>query len=321
MAMSITHIASKTDALTSQTNQAIASLDEAVNSLEGVVESTDVSKRLSQETIQDALGGQEAVEQVMNSMETIQQTVTTSVDAINRFAQRSRDIDTILDVIREITDQTSLLALNASIIAAQAGTHGRGFAVVADEIRNLANGVGNSTKDISSIIHTLQTDTDMVVQTIHAGAEDVKLGMERTQQAREKLQKITASAQQSSSVVTEIAETLHDLMATSRGLSNAMEQVNIMTNDITAATNEQKASTTQISETTTHINEMASQIQQATTEQLTGVHQLLKATNNVTILIDQNLESSRQVAHTAADLLAQADILLKSVDRFKLKAA
>lgn len=65
----------------------------------------------------------------------------TAVDAITRFSERSQEIDTILDVIRNITEQTSLLALNASIIVAQAGNHGRGVAVVADEIRELSNGV------------------------------------------------------------------------------------------------------------------------------------------------------------------------------------
>jgi methyl-accepting chemotaxis protein len=320
MTSSIGHIAANTNTLTEQTHQTIVSLENTVHSLEMVVESTEVSKQLSRDTNQDALKGQAAVEQVINSMETIQQTMTSAVETITRFAQRSHDIDTILDVIREITEQTSLLALNASIIAAQAGVHGRGFAVVADEIRNLASGVGTSTKHIATIVHTLQQDTSHVVQTIHEGATNVNQGMERTQQAREALQKIIASAQQSSSVVTEIADTLRELMATSHNVVTAMEQVNTMTDDITAATNEQKLSTEQIHSASVHITEMASQIQRATTEQLTGVHQLLGTTNYVMKNIDQNIESSRQIARITKELSSQADILLHSVDRFKLRA-
>ncbi|MCP4403056.1 MAG: hypothetical protein GY801_37840 [bacterium] len=84
---------------------------------------------------------------------------------MTRFEARSQEIDTVLEVIREITDQTSLLALNALIISAQAGVHGRGFAVVAEEIRNLAQGVGASTKSIASIVTTLQQETAEVAHT------------------------------------------------------------------------------------------------------------------------------------------------------------
>jgi len=319
MTSSITHIASNTNDLTGQTHQAIESLQETLRSLEKVVESTDVSKQLSRDTIQDAREGEEAVEQVMTSMDTIHQTVTTAVATITRFEQRSREIGTILDVIREITDQTSLLALNASIIAAQAGAHGRGFAVVADEIKNLASGVATSTKDIAVIVQTLQQDTGNVVRTIHEGAENVNQGMERTKQAQETLHKIINSAQQSSSVVTEIADTLHGLMNRSREVSAAMEHVNTMTDDITAATSEQEASTRQINRAIEHINDMTSQIQQAATEQLTGVRQLLETTNNVTNLIEQNLESSQHIAHTTLEFSSQANILVHSVERFKLE--
>lgn len=319
MTSSITHIAKDTNELTHQTQETIAYLRKTVISLEKVVEQTDVSKQLSQDTIQEALAGQEAVEQVTSSMETIQHTITMAVESITQFAQRSRDIDTILDVIREITDQTSLLALNASIIAAQAGAHGRGFAVVADEIKTLAVGVGTSTKDIATIVQTLQQDTRRVVQTIHEGAEDVKQGMERTQQARGTLEKIIASAQRSSKVVTDIASTLHELMTASRTVSTAMERVNTMTDDITTATSEQEASTKQINQAIEHINAMTSQIQHATAEQLRGVQHVLEAMKKVTTLTDQNLESSQHITTTTKELSLQADLLLQSVDRFKLE--
>jgi methyl-accepting chemotaxis protein len=318
MTSSITHIAANTNELTDQTHKTIEYLEGTVKSLEGVVKNTDVSKQLSLDTIQDALEGQQAVEQVSTSMETIQNTITAAVDTITRFEQRSRDIDMILNVIREITDQTSLLALNASIIAAQAGAHGRGFAVVADEIRNLASGVGASTKDIAIIVHTLQQDTNQVVQTIHEGAANVKQGMNRTQQARKTLEKIITSAQRSSTVVTNIADTLHKLMAASQDVSDAMERVNVMTNDITTATSQQESSTRQIKQSIEHINDMASQIQKATTEQLNGVQHVLDFMKDVTILIDQNLESSQHITATTEELSSQADILLRSVDRFKL---
>jgi methyl-accepting chemotaxis protein len=318
MTSSISHIASKTQELTGQTRHTIVFLNDMVQSLEMVVRMTDESQGLSQTTIQDALGGQEAVEQVIISMETIDQTVTTAVENMSRFAQRSQEIDTILEVIGEIAEQTSLLALNAAIIAAQAGAHGRGFAVVADEIKNLASGVGRSTKDIGSIVKALQQDTGKVVQTIYEGAAHVKHGIERTNQAREALQKIIHSAERSSSLITHIATTDHELMTSGRQVSDAMAQVDLMTDDITRATNEQESSTKQISEAIALIKEMAAQIQQATAEQMKGVQQLLKSTDAVTELIGQNLQSSQRIAQTTHELSSRAEMLMQSVHRFKL---
>ncbi|GAK59811.1 methyl-accepting chemotaxis sensory transducer [Candidatus Vecturithrix granuli] len=321
MTVSIAHIASKTNDLTAQAHQTITSLGETVRWLKDVEQSTDASKQLAQETIQDAIQGQDAVEQVMGSMETLNLAVSASVDAITRFAKRSEDIDTILSVIREITERTSLLALNASIIAAQAGAHGRGFAVVAEEIKNLSSGVESSTKDIAQIVKSLQQDTGNVVQTIHAGADEVKQGIERTSQARETLQKILNSAERSSALVVQIASTLHDLVAISHQVSASMEQVNMMTNEITAATNQQKATTEQIHQAIVQINDMTSHIQRAITEQATGVRQLLDMTGGVIGFIQQNLESSQHIVHTTQELSSQAELLLHAVDRFKLKTS
>ncbi len=316
----ITHIASNAEKLTGQSHQTKIALNGAVNSLETVVESTDVSQQLSQETLQDALAGQQAVEQIMSSMETLQETMTTAVEAIGRFVRRSQDIDTILDVIRDIADRTSLLALNASIIAAQAGGGGgHGFGIVADEIKSLAHGVMVSTKDIAAIVDSLQRDTDSVVQTVHRGAANVQQSRDKTHQAQQTLQKIAASAQRSSSLVTEITGALHQVMKTSRELSMVMQEVDVMTDEITTATNEQQVSMKQIHTEVEHINDMASEIRETTELQSSGVHDVVEATRNVTTLIEQNLESSDQLTVIAQRFASQAEILLQSVDRFALK--
>lgn len=320
MASSIAHIASNTNNLTRQTHQTIESLEETVRALERVVKSTDTSKQLSQETIQDALAGQQAVRHVTTSMEIIQQTITTAVEAITGFALRSQDIDTILTVIESITDQTSLLALNASIIAAQAGANGRGFGVVADEMKNLAQGVEASTKEIAGIVKTLRQDTRNVAQTIHQGAANVTQGMERTRQAQTMLDNIITSAERSSSVVTEIADTLDGLMTNSHAVVKAMRRVNMMTDDITQATNRQEASTRQINMVFAHISEMTTLVHRATAEQLTGIQQVLDTTKEVTMLVDQNLESSQHISRTTEELSAQARMLSHSIDRFRLNA-
>ena len=318
MTISIADIASNTSNLTHQAAQAVEFMKTTVNSLEGTVRNAENSRQLAQETSQNALEGRQAVEEIMLSMETTQKTMSTSTEAIEQFSQHSQEIGTILDVIRDITEQTSLLALNASIIAAQAGAHGRGFAVVADEIKNLARGVDDSTKDIALIVKSLQQETIRVVQTVHEGAADVEQGMTRTRQAQSALDKIINSAQHSSSEVEEIANALRELVAASHSVFSAMEQVNKMSDDITDATKGQKIGTDQIQQAIGHINTMSSQIRQATINQLEGVHEVLDSTRNVSGLIGKNLDRSQQISHITEELSLQAKQLLDSVKHFKL---
>ncbi len=319
MANSISSIASNATELEQQTEVTIGALDKATSTLEGVSKKAGASHTLSEETIQDALEGQEAVEQVTASMDTIQQTNSRAVETITRFAKQTADIDTILDVIDDITHQSGLLALNASIIAAQAGSHGRGFAVIADEMRNLADKVIASTKDIAAIVQTVQKETNTVVQEIHRGTADIDQGVERTQQARQMLEKIITSARRSSNVVTEIVQALQGMQKTTgEDMKVAMERVHTMTASITRATSEQKSSTLQIHKAVDHIRDMAVQTQSSTTQQLEGVQQMLEVANDVRALTEQNLQSSQHIEQTAGDLNAQAQLLLHSVDRFKL---
>lgn len=318
MTNSIAGIALSANALNERSHQAIQSLNEATILLSGVAQSTEASQELSRNTIHDALAGQQAVEQVVHAMETIHATITTGVEAIARFAQRSEEIHTILDVIHDITGQTSLLALNASIIAAQAGAHGRGFAVVAEEIKNLASGVETSAKGIANIVSALQKETQQVVSTIHTGAEHVRRGIAQTQEARVTLEQILTSARRSSSVVTDIAAALSGLMTTGKTVSTVVQTVNTMTADIRLATNEQTASTRQINQAIEHINHKTLQIQQATTEQLNGVQRVLEAANQVNTLIKHNLESSQRIVQTTGVLSAESETLLNAVDRFKI---
>lgn len=318
MAASLDHIASNTQNFTHQTQQTMDITTQVVSALEHILKNTALSQQLSQETIQDARKGQQAIKQVMASVQAIQQTITMAVEAITQFAQSSQEIDTILEVIRDITDQTSLLALNASIIAAQAGEHGRGFTVVAGEIKHLSTGVTASTKDIARILQNLQQNTSRIVQAVHEGAADVKRGLEHTAQAQITLEHITTSAERSSTIVAEVAEALHGLMLITQQVFTAMEHINTMTAGMTAAIDEHRTGTHQIQQAISQINDMSCQIHQASAEQLVGVRHVLDAAQDVVMLIDHNLESSQQVVQAAKELSAQADFLLDSVDRFKL---
>jgi len=171
-------------------------------------------------------------------MERIASSVTQSAQVVYALGERSTAISGIVQTIREIADQTNLLALNAAIEAARAGEQGRGFAVVADEVRKLAERTAQATREISQMIGAIQGETQSAIVSIEAGSGQAKNGAALAQQAASSLERIhsgardtmekvdaiaTAVAQQSRSGH-DIAEHVHQIMAMAETNSAAAEK-------------------------------------------------------------------------------------------------
>jgi len=117
-----------------------------------------------------------AVTSAVHRMEQIRATVEDAADKMRELDESSKRIGNIVEAIRQISEQTSLLALNAAIQAAQAGEHGRGFAVVADEVSSLARRAGQSAKDIEGLIQTIKEQTAAAVVSMEKGTSEVDSG-------------------------------------------------------------------------------------------------------------------------------------------------
>lgn len=153
----------------------------------------------------DARHGNEVVNITINSINQLEQDVGQAATTIQKVGEDTESVSTILDVIKEIAEQTNLLALNAAIEAARAGEQGRGFAVVADEVRVLAQRTQESTLQIESMITQLQTGAKNAVDAMHAGQGTVLKSVEQAEEAGAALQKITQAVQNITDMNTHIA--------------------------------------------------------------------------------------------------------------------
>lgn len=138
---------------------------------------------LAGETAEDSQDGQAAIRQAIEGMEGIRTRVSAIAASIVRLAQLAQRIDPIIGAVGEIATQSNLLALNASIEAARAGTHGRGFAVVADEVRALSAQSTESARQVRAILSEIQAAVKESMKTTEEGLHGVDEGVSRTQQA------------------------------------------------------------------------------------------------------------------------------------------
>ena len=155
---------------------------------------------------------------------------------VARLSESSSQISGIVVAIKEIADQTNLLALNAAIEAARAGEQGRGFAVVADEVRKLADRTGKSTEEIRSLIATIQTEIGQAVSTMQAADELATHSVAAAKLASEELEKIGRGGSQINERVKGISNSIKESDIAIRDISIQMERIAQMTEENSAAT-------------------------------------------------------------------------------------
>ncbi|MBG0844133.1 methyl-accepting chemotaxis protein [Pseudomonas chengduensis] len=149
-------------------DQAATAVTEMSSAVDEVARNAASASESSSESGRIARQGSERITQTLSSINQLAADVDSTSSNFGQLAGKIRGISQVLDVIRSIAEQTNLLALNAAIEAARAGEAGRGFAVVADEVRALAHKTGQSTREIETMISTVQGDTEQAVRAMES---------------------------------------------------------------------------------------------------------------------------------------------------------
>ncbi len=323
-----------------------AAIMEIAASVKEVDHRAKESAVLSEQVKRDASTfGMTSIGKTIQGMQDIKVSVEKTADYIEKLGGRSEEIGQILTVIDDITDQTTLLALNAAILAAQAGEHGKGFSVVADEIKQLADRTSISTQEIGNLIQSVQQEVGEAVDAMKDGLKSVEIGFKVTQEAADALRKIVESSTKSSAMAAAIEHSTAEQSKATFLVSEAMERVLVMVGQITnsmaeqfsgiqliktstekmrdisdhvrTATNEQSLNSKQISQAVEVVSDKSQQISRAINEQKIGSNQIWASVEKIKDIPRDNKDRSFKLNQLVKELHKDAELVSTEMERFK----
>lgn len=221
--------------MASQVETQYKSLDDSAKIIEEVSENindiainSSVVTELSSKTQGEIEVGNQKVNDLVEQMNTISQSVNQSSNSIMALLAHSKDIESIVEIIQGIASQTNLLALNAAIEAARAGEAGKGFAVVADEVRKLAEQSESSTVNIRNIIEKINSDTNVTAEKMKIVLDDVKEGIHSVGETGMVFKNILGAIQEVNGKIQEVTATSEEMSAATEEITaSAKETANI----------------------------------------------------------------------------------------------
>jgi twitching motility protein PilJ len=236
-----------------------SAVEELTVSMKQVSNNAEASAEAARRALDAAEQGNRSVRDTLEGMQRIRSSVQATAKKIKSLGDRSLEISEIINVINDITEQTNLLALNATIEAARAGEAGRGFAVVADEVRKLAEHSRTATKDIAALIKAIQAETNEAVVVMEEGTREVEVGARLADQAGKALEAISVVVRQSAELVQEISLASKQQVRGTEGVANAMQIISNITRQTSQGARQTARSTEQMVKMSEQLNEALSQ--------------------------------------------------------------
>jgi methyl-accepting chemotaxis protein len=311
MSAAVKQTAENVEILSSAAEETAASANEMSASVREVESNARQSASLAEAVAADAQQlGMRSIEKTIDGMKRIEAATRHTAGVVSRLRERSESIGGILTVIEDVTDQTGLLALNAAILAAQAGEHGKGFAVVAAEIRELANRTASSTQEIGKLIAAVQEESQEAAEAMAGGLAVVEEGAKLSQDAGDALRKILERADQSRDMSKSISRAAGEQTRAMKQVSDAVEKINEMTHQIAKATHEQKSGNEQITKAAEKMREITRFVKSATSEQAKGSKGITAAVEEINIKVGM-------VNRAATEVRAGSDLIVQAIDQIK----
>ena len=346
MVRSVREVVGSTESLSAAAEETSASMGEMAQSLREVDASAEQTARLSREVVDSAEQGRGKLREAWTGMEAIRAATEAAEGVVRTLGQRTREIGAVVDVIDEVADETNLLALNAAIIAAQAGEHGRAFSVVAEEIKELADRVWTSTKEIGGLIRSVQDEGAAAIGAIERGTRSVAVGSELWSAAGSSWEAITRASHETGQRMAGIVVAVREQSRASGHVMELMERVREGVESIRRAAAEQDRGNGSISRSAGTMREVALQVRGTTGEQARGAARIRESVDGVREAVERinqalqeqsascrsaserleavwrrtqhNQDSAGRLGRVARDLEAQAQGLRQHVAKFQI---
>ncbi|SMC18157.1 methyl-accepting chemotaxis protein [Andreprevotia lacus DSM 23236] len=207
------------------TSATAAAIEQMSVSVDHISQSARETEQNSSRSSELATEGEGLVAKAAVEIQRVSSQIADASGLIGGLVERSREIDSIASVIKDIADQTNLLALNAAIEAARAGEQGRGFAVVADEVRKLAERTTQATGQITSMIQAVQADTLSVVASMDEATPQVARGVEMADRAAATLREISSGASETLGKIRDVANATSEQSLASSSVATNVEHI------------------------------------------------------------------------------------------------
>lgn len=234
---------------------AINAINEMAESIREVSSNAQESANVSEMSRNNAREGAEAVQKTTAAMKEIREQINETARSIKRLGESSMEIGNVVQIIDDISDRTSILALNASIQAAMAGDAGHGFAVVADEVQRLAESSSNSTKQIEALIKNIQAEIKNVSSRMDESIGKVVLGSQLADGAREKLQQIEEVSNRLADLIESITSATNEQVEVSESITSTMQEVGEVSRESSLSSQETAERMDQLLKTATELRE------------------------------------------------------------------
>ena len=242
-----------------ETDMVTTGMNGLSNSAQEVAQNANTAAEAATTARQEARNSNIVVNDTVDSINHLAEEVGNAAGVIEELENESQIIGNVVNVIRDITEQTNLLALNAAIEAARAGEHGRGFAVVADEVRTLAQRTQGSTEEIKTIIEKLQQQTKNAVNVMNEGRVKAEHSVELASKAGESLVAIDSAVQTVTDMVQQIAMATENQTNVTSDINNNIISINEHAMSVLRESEKVNASSKGLEEQALRLEELAYQ--------------------------------------------------------------